>query len=90
MREVKDWNGSRMYDELESSDVIRAYRTKETPINRSRDGYGRKLPTNIMIDCTDGKSRRVYVCCFSNTGTAYVQYKGHPFVTCDDAIEGKI
>jgi hypothetical protein len=34
-------------------------------------GYGSKIPTEIMIK-QGQRWRRVYVCCFSNAGTAYI------------------
>lgn len=34
-------------------------------------GYGRRIPTRTMVRF-NGKWRRVYVCCYSNSGTAYI------------------
>jgi len=34
-------------------------------------GYGKRIPTPTMVRY-QGKWRRVYVCCFSNSGTAYI------------------
>jgi hypothetical protein len=41
------------------------------------DGYGRKITTDVClkIKC-EKKERRVYCCCFSNSGTNYIVYKG--------------
>jgi len=37
-------------------------------------GYGRRMPTEYMVKLPGSKRwRRVYVCCFSNAGTAYVE-----------------
>lgn len=37
-------------------------------------GYGRRIPTTRMIQLPGSPVwRRVYVCCFSNSGTAYVE-----------------
>lgn len=44
------------------------------PRNPYRTGYGRKIPTGRMIRW-NGKWRRIYVCCFSNSGTAYIADK---------------
>lgn len=36
-------------------------------------GYGRRIPTEWMVQLPGSpRWRRVYVCCFSNSGTAYV------------------
>ena len=36
-------------------------------------GYGRRIPTSRMIQLPGSpRWRRVYVCCYSNAGTAYV------------------
>ena len=34
-------------------------------------GYGRRIPTSTMVR-VNGKWRRVYVCQYSNAGTAYI------------------
>lgn len=34
-------------------------------------GYGKRIPTQHMV-FFNGRWRRVYVCCFSNSGTAYI------------------
>lgn len=34
-------------------------------------GYGRRIPTSYQVR-VNGKWRRVYVCCYSNAGTAYI------------------
>jgi hypothetical protein len=41
------------------------------------DGYGRKISTDICLKFSgENKERRVYCCCFSNTGSNYIVYKG--------------
>lgn len=48
----------------------------KTPINRSVSGYGSKLPTQYMVKhASDNVWRRVYVACFSNSGSAYIFFK---------------
>jgi hypothetical protein len=49
--------------------------TKEPTYGRNADGYGGKLPTRHMIRYA-GRWRRVYVMCYSNSGTAYVVVNG--------------
>lgn len=48
------------------------------------DGYGRKIPTAYRLVCTDGRTRRVYVVCFSNSGSAYVVIGGEPHYLSTD------
>lgn len=37
----------------------------------TKSGYGARLPTNIKVKW-EGRWRRVYVCCYSNSGTYYI------------------
>lgn len=39
-------------------------------------GYGPKLPTRYRITFTDGRTRRVYVMQYGNSGSAYVVIGG--------------
>jgi len=44
---------------------------------RDSEGYGRKIPTRWMVQLPGSvRWRRVYVCCISNSGTAYVPVPG--------------
>lgn len=55
------------------------------PINRSRTGYGSKIPTCYRVRTIDNRWRRVYVMCYSNSGTAYVMHgKVRTIVEFDD------
>jgi hypothetical protein len=37
-------------------------------------GYGRRIPSEIMVQIPGSpRWRRVYVCCYSNAGTSYVE-----------------
>ena len=62
---------------LDATRVI-GKRQTATPINRSRSGYGSKLPTSWQLQLADKKWRRVYVVCWSNAGSAYVLVAGKP------------
>ena len=43
------------------------------PRDRSQSGYGNRLPTRHMVRLPGSRRwRRVYVCIWSNQGTAYV------------------
>jgi len=50
-------------------------RQGEAPPNRSRTGYGNKIPTSWELQLTDKRWRRVYVICYSNSGSAYIRTK---------------
>jgi hypothetical protein len=42
-------------------------------LQQTASGYGCKLATELMVKLPSSpRWRRVYVCCFSNAGTAYV------------------
>lgn len=40
-------------------------------LQQTASGYGKRLATTRMVKF-NGRWRRVYVCCFSNSGTAYI------------------
>lgn len=43
----------------------------------TRSGYGKRIPSTWMVQLPDSpRWRRVYVCCYSNSGTAYVEVPG--------------
>lgn len=55
---------------------VTAKRQTEPPPNRSRTGYGSKIPSSWLLQL-DGKHwNRVYVICYSNAGSAYVLSRG--------------
>ncbi len=74
---------------LEPSAVLAARTTEEPRHGRNVDGYGRKIPTQYLIQLADKRWRRVYVCCFSNSGTAYIVTKAEPFL-CISRAEFRI
>lgn len=43
--------------------------------SQTASGYGRKLTTASMVHY-NGRWHRIYVCCYSNSGTAYIVSKG--------------
>ncbi len=60
-------------------DSSRVTAVKETCIPASgvtRTGYGPKLATSSMLQLDGKRWYRVYVMCWSNSGTAYVRIKG--------------
>lgn len=57
--------------------MVEDKRQTPTPPNRSRTGYGRKLPTSWLLKLKgDHRWHRVYVIQYSNTGSAYIISKG--------------
>lgn len=55
---------------------VTAKRRSPPPPNRSRTGYGNKLPTSWELKLDDKRWHRVYVIQWSNLGTPYVLVKG--------------
>ena len=68
---------------LESSQIIDRKQTA-VPVFYPACGYGRKIPTQHMIKLADNRWRRVYVCQYSNAGTAYIQTKQEKFLIVRD------
>jgi hypothetical protein len=54
---------------------VTARRRTKAPLNRSRDGYGSKLPSSWMLQLDGRRWHRVYIICYSNSGSAYVSTK---------------
>lgn len=53
-------------------------------LSQTATGYGGKLTSRRMIRLERGtRWRRVYVACFSNSGTAYVLIKGIRYIVHD-------
>lgn len=43
------------------------------PINRSKSGYGSKIPTTHMIKLENNRWYRVYAICYSNVASYYIE-----------------
>lgn len=57
------------------------HKVTDAPIFRSKDGYGRKIPTCHMVKLPNtNKWRRVYLCIFSNSGTQYIEDKNGDWI----------
>ena len=39
-------------------------------------GYGSKIPTELVVRCADGRKRRVYATCFSNSPSLWMTVQG--------------
>lgn len=72
---------------LDDDDVTEV-RITRTPIHRSATGYGRKIPTQYMLRIT-GRWHRVYMMCYSNSGTIYV-LKGGAELILETGTEHRI
>lgn len=48
----------------------------EKGLSQTRSGYGTKLTSRRKVRLPDGRTRRIYVTCFSNAGTAWVILDG--------------
>lgn len=49
-------------------------------------GFGKKIPTQYVINCADNRRRRVYCAIFSNIGTLYIKVKGRDLIVDDCQI----
>jgi hypothetical protein len=51
-------------------------------------GYGGRIPSEIMVKIPGSpRWRRVYVACYSNSGTAYVE-SGADWIVINGSVEG--
>lgn len=55
--------------EVESKDAPMSHHLRG--LSYTASGYGKRIPTNTMVKF-EGKWRRVYMCQYSNAGTAYI------------------
>lgn len=60
-------------------------RTLRTPVNRSRYGYGSRLPTSLAVNL-DGRMHRVYCRIYSNNGSCFIEKGGFRFYVSDTSI----
>lgn len=58
-------------------------------LSQTASGYGRKLTSSIIVKTDiDNRWRRVYVTCFSNTGSFFVMVKGKSvYFSVDNGIQ---
>ena len=50
---------------------------------QTASGYGRTLATSYVLIGSDGRVRRVYCCCNSNSGTCYIVSRGVRYLVPD-------
>lgn len=56
--------------------VTACIRDTQAPVNYSRTGYGKKIPTAYRVQTIDNRWRRVYCAIYSNSGTLYYVMHG--------------
>lgn len=66
---------------LQESDVVAVYRTNDKLVNRSRTGYGGKIPMQYKIKLSNNKTYRMYCMIYSNSGTCYIVKNGVQYLT---------
>lgn len=66
---------------LTESEIVAVYRTNDYLVNRSRTGYGSKIPMQYKIKLTNGRTYRMYCMIYSNSGTCYVIKNGERLLT---------
>jgi hypothetical protein len=49
-------------------------------LQQTASGYGSKLTSSRVVKLADGRERRVYVTCWSNSGTAWITLDGQQYV----------
>lgn len=52
-------------------------------LSQTTDGYGGKLTSSLVVRLADGRVRRVYITCWSNSGTAWVILGGKQLIVRD-------
>lgn len=55
---------------------VTSKRLTEPPHNRSRTGYGSRIPSSWLLRLDGKRWYRVYIVCWSNSGSAYVVSRG--------------
>jgi hypothetical protein len=45
-------------------------------LQETATGYGARLRSSKMVQFPDGKLRRVYITCYGNSGSAWINHKG--------------
>lgn len=45
-------------------------------LQQTASGYGRKLISPRCVKLPDGRERRIYITCFSNSGSAWITLNG--------------
>lgn len=72
---------------LDPARIVAAHRGT-APRNPYASGYGRAIPTGLTLTLDDrSQTRRVYVACYANAGTAYVTIAGEWHVIGPEAEE---
>jgi hypothetical protein len=45
-------------------------------LTQTQTGYGKRLTSSLVVRLADGRTRRVYITCYSNAGSGWVVLDG--------------
>ena len=48
----------------------------ERGLSQTASGYGKRLTSSRVVRLASGQARRIYVTCYSNNGTAWINHAG--------------
>lgn len=49
-------------------------------LSQTASGYGKRLTSARMVRLSNGREYRVYVTCYSNSGTAWIKVRGQIYI----------
>ncbi len=52
----------------------------EQGLSQTASGYGKALTSSRMVRLPNGREYRVYVTCYSNSGTSWIKMKGEQYI----------
>lgn len=78
VEQSSSWDG-RISVDSDSDYVDKPLWFHERGLMQTATGYGRRLKCSRCL-WFNGRLHRVYVCCFSNSGTAYIESKGRKII----------
>lgn len=52
-------------------------------LQQTASGYGKKLTSSRCVKLPNGIVRRIYVTCWSNSGTAWIRHNGNEYTVRD-------
>lgn len=78
VEQSSSWDG-RIYVADENDFVDRPLWFHNRGLSQTATGYGKRLTSSRCL-WFNGRLHRIYVCCFSNSGTAYIESKNRKIV----------
>jgi len=80
MKQVNTWKSS---PDSEIEYLLKPFELIERPLwwhkqglQQTSSGYGSKLTSSRCIKLPDGRTRRIYITCYSNAGSAWITVNG--------------